>query len=483
MKKPFLCLLATCSSLFLPLSAAKAPPPPINTPPTKSEANEIETLKKTSRAFSSAAKKATPAVVYIESQVTRNDYNNNPWNMFNDEFFNRFFGMPQPPQRGQRPAEVIRGSGFFVSYDGYILTNNHVVENAEQITVTMMGGKKMTAQVVGTDPRTDLAVIKIDGKNFPYLDLGNSDDLEVGDWVIAIGNPFGLDATVTVGVVSALGRNQLKLTEFENWIQTDAAINPGNSGGPLLNIDAQVIGINTAIVSASGGYMGIGFAIPSNMAKKIMDQLIQNGSVSRGFLGITMQSIDEALAESFNLSDTQGTVITDVIKGSPADKAGLQQGDVLTQYNGKMIENPGAFRNEVALMPPGTMMQLTFIRDGKEQMTTVTLGTNTDQKATASEISSKLGFEVSELTPELAQRLGYMSNEQGIVVTKVMPGSLAEQAGVRAGNLIVSAGRQQITSIDDFMKVVKASYPNKMIRLLVRQGQSYRYVVLPLDAK
>ena len=471
-----LCLLVTSALLALPLLSSKAPAS-LNPPPIK-ESPEVETLKKTSKAFSAVAKKAVPAVVFIESQVVRKEANDNPWNMFNDEFFNRFFGMPQQHDMRQRPTETVRGSGFLVSSKGYILTNNHVVDRADQISVTMGSGKKMQATVIGVDPRSDLAVIKVEEGDYPFLQLGDSDELEVGDWVVAIGNPFGLEASVTVGVVSALGRNQLHLTEFENWIQTDAAINPGNSGGPLLDLDAQVVGINTAIMSASGGYMGIGFAIPSNMAKQIMDQLITNGSVTRAFLGVSLQPIDSALADSFQLEGTHGALITDVAKGSPAEKAGLQRGDIILKYNDTAVDGPGSFRNEVALMKPGTTILLTINRDGKTMVIDVTLGENPDNAlASIGDLYDMVGLEVSDLTPELATRLGYVS-DSGVVVTRIRPGSPAEQAGMRPGNLIVAVGSQQVATMGDFKKALADS--QKQVRLLVRQGPLFRYVVLPL---
>nr|NGX61169.1 Periplasmic pH-dependent serine endoprotease DegQ [Chlamydiota bacterium] len=278
---------------------------------SKREAESVNEalLKQISKGFSTVAKKATPAVVYIESQGTekkkergpplRKGPYENPFDYFNDDFFNRFFGFPNPQPEKPKSPETVRGAGFLVSKDGYIVTNNHCVDKAQKVSVTLTSGKKVTANVIGTDPKTDLAVIKIEGDDLPYLIFADSDNLEVGDWAIAIGNPFGLQATVTVGVVSAKGRNQLHIADFEDFIQTDAAINPGNSGGPLLDVEGEVIGVNTAIVSETGGYMGIGFAIPSSMAKQIIHQLIDNGQVTRGFLGVTLQEINNDLADYY----------------------------------------------------------------------------------------------------------------------------------------------------------------------------------------
>lgn len=451
------------------------------------EIDPNETLKAISKGFSRVAKKAIPAVVYIESQVTKEKSalkktdpkgSDNPFDYFHEEFFNRFFGFPD---ESEKKPETVRGSGFMVTSDGYILTNNHVVENAKKVTVTLQDGSKLPATVVGTDPKTDLAVIKISEKNLPILTFGNSDRLEVGDWTIAVGNPFGLNASVTVGVVSAKGRNQLHITDFEDFIQTDAAINPGNSGGPLLDVDGEVIGINTAIVSGSGGYMGIGFAIPSNMAVRIMDQLIKQGSVKRGFLGVTLQPIDTDLAQFYKLDKPHGALITEIAKGSPADEAGLKQEDVILSYNAIAIENNlSSFRNAVSFMTPGSKLHLKIVRDGKIKEIVVTISLVPDDKVVATAPLGKLGFQVQNLTPELSEQFGY-ANEKGVVVSTVKPGSPASEAQIRPGSLIVAVNRQKVTSLNEFNAAIQESSKEGTVLLMVRQGETYRFIALKFD--
>lgn len=444
-------------------------------------------LRQISRGFSKVTKEATPAVVYIETQpmekqekpaAKRGPYDS-PFDYFSDDFLNNFFGFNQEKKR-PKSSETVRGSGFFISKDGYIVTNNHVVEKANKVSVTLHDGKKMTATVVGTDPKTDLAVIKVEGNDYPYLKFGNSDSLEVGDWSIAIGNPFGLQATVTVGVVSAKGRSQLHIADFEDFIQTDAAINPGNSGGPLLNVHGRVIGVNTAIVSGSGGYMGIGFAIPSNMAEQIIQQLIQNGQVTRGFLGVTLQPIDSDLASFYKLKDTKGVLVTDVVKGSPADLAGLKQEDVILRYNGSAVENISAFRNHVSLLAPGSDLKLRIMRDGKEQDLTVTISTMPQEMVGPNTPIQKLGLQVQDLTPELAQKLGYLE-DSGVVITKVEPGSPAAEVGLRPGTLITAVNRRKAANMTEFNTLLSESTKEGRVLLMVRQGEVVRFVALHFD--
>lgn len=463
-------------SLFATLSLADA-----------SEANE-PLLKEISKSFSAVAKKATPAVVYIESQTaektTRAPTNRgpfeSPFDYFGDDFFNRFFNSPFSPPPSKKSQEVIRGSGFLISADGYLVTNNHVVENASKVTVTLHSGKKASATVVGTDPKTDLALLKIEEKNLPYLSFSDSDKLEVGDWTIAIGNPFGLQATVTVGIVSAKGRNQLHLADFEDFIQTDAAINPGNSGGPLLDIEGEVIGVNTAIVSGSGGYIGIGFAIPSNMAKEIINQLRAHGQVTRGFLGVTLQPIDEELANFYKLKSPKGALVTDIVKGSPADVAGIKQEDVIVGYNGHTVENIATFRNHVSLLPPGSKLKLRIQREGVERELSVTVTALPKENVSAHEATKTLGFQVEELSPELAQRYGY-TEEQGVLITKVEQGSPAAEAALRPGSLILAVNRKKVASLDQFSQALADASKEGRVLLMVRQGSGIRFVALRVD--
>jgi serine protease Do len=447
----------------------------------------ISLLKETSKAISYIAKKSIPAVVFIESEIPY-DFNKgeglNPLDLFRDDFFNRFFGLPSPemlPKKNKK--EIAKGSGFIVSKDGYIITNNHVVDGATKVLVTLSDGKKVEAKIIGKDPKSDIAVIKIEGSNYTYLDLGNSDDIEIGEWVIAIGNPFGLDASVTVGVVSAKGRNQLHITDFEDFIQTDAAINPGNSGGPLIDVDGKVIGINTAIVSGSGGYMGVGFAVPSNMAQLVVKQLIEKGEVIRGYLGVTMQPVDEDLAASFNLKSLDGALAAEVAKDSPAEKAGLKQGDIIVAYNGTTVKNLSAFRNAISQMAPGTNVDLTVTRDGKDIHLNVSVGnypSEDEEEEVKEEKKSNLGIDIETLTPELASRLGYAS-ETGVVVTKVKSDSVAEKAGIKPGALIVAIDKKNIATVAEYEKALKEAQPNKRVLLLIKQGPYVRFVSLKLD--
>jgi len=449
--------------------------------------NEV-LLKQISKGFSNVAKIATPAVVYIESQVeeknerpiTKKGPFESPFDYFNDDFFNRFFGIPFENKRQAKKAETVKGSGFFVSKDGYIVTNNHVVENATKVTVTLENSKKISATVIGTDPKTDLAVVKIEGDSYPFLTFENSDTIEVGDWAIAIGNPFGLQATVTVGVVSAKGRNQLHIADFEDFIQTDAAINPGNSGGPLLNIDNKVIGVNTAIVSGSGGYMGIGFAIPSNMTKQIIGQLINVGQVTRGFLGVTLQPIDSDLADFYKLKTAQGALITEVIKGSPADLAGLKQEDIIVSYNNNVtVDNLSTFRNHVAMMEPGSQLKLIVLREGKVMELHVTVQKLPDDATGPNTPLQKLGLAVQELTTELAQKLDVES--QGVVITQVSPGSPAAEAALQAGSVIVAVNRQKVNTMAEFTAAMNEAAKNDCVLLMVRQNDLVRFIALKFN--
>ncbi|MBS0623585.1 MAG: DegQ family serine endoprotease [Verrucomicrobia bacterium] len=455
-----------------------------NIPPSK---GEEQLLKQISKGFSQVAKAATPAVVYIESQVevkpsmrSGRGPQENPFDYFNDDFFNRFFGFPYQETPKAR-KETARGTGFLVTHDGYIMTNNHLVEGASKVSATLQNGQVLSAKVIGTDPKTDLAILKIEGKDFPFLAFGDSDALEVGDWAIAIGNPFGLQATVTVGVVSAKGRSQLQIADFEDFIQTDAAINPGNSGGPLLDVNAHVIGVNTAIASASGGYMGIGFAIPSKMASHIMEQLIKDGMVTRGFLGVTLQPVDVDLASFYDLESHHGALIADIIKGSPADQAGLKQEDVIIAYNGQKVENLNSFRTAVSLMPPGATLNLVVRRDGQTKNISVTIAALPAEISGPNSPMQKLGFKVQPLNPELSQQLGLKDLKAGILITDVESGSPAAMAGLRPGAIILAVNRKKVESLEEFQTALREGAVEGRILLKVVQGDSVRFVALHFD--
>lgn len=451
---------------------------------TNSSGNCVCSPEQTSKAFSAVAKKATPAVVFIKIQSASGDPEDanyhNPYG-FGDDFFHRFFGTPPGSNPSKPMPQMSQGSGFIVSQDGYILTNAHVVKGADKITAVLNDGREIDATLIGADPHTDIAVVKIEGQGFPFLKLGNSDELDVGEWVIAIGSPFQLEASVTVGVVSAKGRQNLKITDFEDFIQTDAAINPGNSGGPLLDLQSEVIGINTAIVSLrSGGYMGIGFAIPSNLVKVIMQQIIDKGSVTRGFLGVSLQPVDKDIADAFSLPKPEGALISEVVKDSPADKAGLKQGDIILEYNNTPIKSLQTFRNEISLMPPGSKVLLKLNRKGETLNLPVSLGTSNTSLTTSNVILQKLGMEIDVLTPELAKQLGYPQKEEGVVISKIKPGSSAAMAGLRPGFLIQAVNHKKIVDIEEFNLAVSQS-ENKRLLLLVRQGNVTRFYSIKLD--
>jgi len=459
-----------------------------------------EVARDLSKAFAETAKAAMPAVVSITVEKTVETAGvvgssdegqlNNPLGPFGDDFLRKFFGGQLPQMRAPRKyLERGQGSGFIISKDGYILTNNHVVGDVDKITVQLKDGRSFTnAKVIGTDPDSEVALIKLEGENFPVLPLGNSDKLEVGDWVVAVGNPFGLLETVTVGVVSALGRSNVHITAYEDFIQTDAAINPGNSGGPLINLDGQAIGINTAIASESGGYMGIGFAIPINMAKAIAEQLRKTGKVIRGYLGLYGQDVTQDMANLLSLPKPQGVLIAQVEQGSPAAKAGLKEGDVILEMNGKPIESYDTFRNQVAMMKPGEELQLSVSREGKTMPVTATLGERpTERQAkgkqppqqSQEESQQKLGVQVVDLTPDIAQELGYQ-NVQGVVVARVLSGSPAENAGLQAGDLIMQVDKQAVANTNQFVQAMKAAAGKGKVLLLVKRGEMSQFAVIDL---
>ncbi|MEN6385807.1 MAG: DegQ family serine endoprotease [Phycisphaerales bacterium] len=454
---------------------------------------DLETLRNTGEVFADVAARVSPAVVFISTEQTVNQ-SQEYWNPFedfqNDEFFKRFFGpqFRQRQQQPQQPRKQIRkgqGSGFIISADGYILTNNHVVKDANTITVKFNDERELKAKVIGTDPETDVAVIKVDAKNLPFAELGDSDQLRVGQWVLAIGNPFGLSHTVTAGIVSAKGRTNIGLpdVQFQDFIQTDAAINFGNSGGPLINIDGQVVGINSAIYSSSGGYMGIGFAIPVNIAKYVYKQIIASGKVTRGYIGIYGQDVTPEMAKLLGAKDIKkGVVVHKLVQDSPAQKAGLQNGDIIIKKDGKDIETWDSFRNEIARLAPGTKMKLTVIRDGKEKEFPLELATRPGKEApeedAQEQASEKLGVTVQNLTPELAQQFGY-KGETGVIVTATEQGSPAEDAQIVPGTLILEVNRQKVKDVDEFWSAVKKS--GNSILLYVRQEDVSRYIVVKLE--
>jgi serine protease Do len=446
-------------------------------------------LEQTSKAFTELAKKAMPTTVFIKAEMQSEQSQYQQLDPFQEDFFRRFFGGQNPfgmPHQQQPQTQTASGSGFIIRPDGYIVTNNHVVKDAAKITVLLNDGREFTAVVKGTDPRTDLAVLKIEEKNLPYLQFGNSDEVQVGEWVIAIGNPFGLEASLTVGVVSAKGRQDLGIASFEDFIQTDAAINPGNSGGPLLNLQSEVVGVNTAIMSRSGGYMGIGLSIPSKMAQNVVDQIIDGGIVKRAYLGIVLQPVDKEIANLAGLEKQEGILISEVIKDSPAQKAGLQQGDIILSYNDKPAKNVTKFRNDVALMSPMTDIKLKIIRSNKPMILTIALGTQSEDSVVTAEMIQKLGLEIETLTSEMAAKVGVPSDTEGVVITKIKPGSAAALAQLRPGCIITSAGvnwnnQKKIRNLSEFDEVMKELGSAKTLILIVRQQNFQKYYTLKIN--
>jgi serine protease Do len=456
---------------------------------------QTQAAKELSKAFSSAAKAAMPAVVSIKVEKTITgpvmgfggpDGFNDPFDQFPDDLRQRFFGRRAPQERSPRKYhQEGQGSGFIISEDGYILTNNHVVGAVDKITVELKDGRTFdNAKLIGTDPDSEVALIKIEGSNFPVLPMGDSGKIEIGDWVIAIGNPFGLSETVTVGVISAVGRSNMHIAAYEDFIQTDAAINPGNSGGPLIDLDGKVIGINTAIVSESGGYMGIGFAIPINMARTIGEQLKKSGKVSRGYLGLAAEDVDADKAELLGLKDATGVVVATVLSGSPAEKADVKVNDVILALNGKKVQTYDAFRNEVAMLSPGSKVRLDVVRGGKTLELTATLGERPNAAAKQEQASpapqQALGLEVQDLTKELADQLGYKAGE-GVIVTAVAPDSPAAEKGIKPKDVIVSVNGRNVSSVKAFVTAVRRSAKSGKVLLLVKRGDVSQFVTVRIE--
>lgn len=444
-------------------------------------------LEQMSEAFSELSDKAKPATVAIKCLISAGgqDYAN-PFDMFGDDIFKRFFGQQFPQQQQPQQQQTAGGSGFLISADGYIVTNNHVIKDATQVTVILSDGREYEAVIKGSDPRTDLAVLKIEEKDLPYLSFADSDTLRAGEWVVAVGNPFGLEGTITKGIVSAKGRQDLGIAPYEDFIQTDAAINPGNSGGPLLNVRGEVVGVNTAIFSRSGGYMGIGLAIPSKMVQPVIDQIMEKGTVKRAYLGILLQPIDKELCDALDLDKLEGVLISDIVKESPAAEAGLQQGDIILQYNEKTAKNINKFRNDIAMMSPGATVQLKILRNNKPQSVTVMLGSQSDGSVVSAEITQKLGIDLENLTPETASKLGYTTDVNGVVISKVKPGSPAAMAGLRPNFLITGVAidwnnQKPVKNIAEFDAALQQMGDKKHIILIVRHQNFQRYYTIKVN--
>ena len=435
--------------------------------------------------FSAVIKPALPAVVNIRTSKIVKPQANQMSPMFNDPMFRQFFG-DQFGQGGKPHAEREQalGSGVIITSDGTILTNNHVIDGATDIKVQLSDKRDFTAKLVGADPKSDLAVLKIEGKDLPTLPLGDSSQLNVGDLIFAIGDPFGVGETATMGIVSATGRGRLGIEEYENFIQTDAAINPGNSGGAMIDIHGNLVGINTAILShgGSGGNEGVGFAIPMSMAKPVMDQILAHGKVVRGYLGVHIQDFSPELAKSFNFNQSGGGLIGDVTPNTPAASAGLKKGDVIVKLNGQAVNDNNDLRNTISQMAPGTTVKLDIWRDGKTQDYNVTLGELPTEKAAAegsdeTGTSEIQGIEVQDVTPEILQQLNLPTGTHGVVVTAVDPTSPAAAAGLNRGDVIQEINHKSVATSAQYKQLMSGTN-GQPILLLVNSGGVTHYLVV-----
>jgi len=444
----------------------------------------------TAKSFVEIAKIVKPAVVNIAA--SRSGKGDGPQSSpFDDPFFRRFFGEEffkrEQPHRERK--ERGQGSGVIVDPNGLIITNNHVVNKADDIRVILSDKREFKGKLIGVDTKTDVAIVKIDATGLSTIPFADSDQLEVGEFVLAVGSPFGLTQSVTMGIVSAVGRASMGIAEYEDFIQTDAAINPGNSGGALVNIRGELVGINTAIFSQSGGNMGIGFAVPSNLARSIMDQLIKTGKVVRGWLGVAIQELTPELASQFGLSETKGVLVSDVMDDSPAKKAGFERADVITEYDGKPMDSPTHLRNAVAQTPIGRKVSVKVIRDKKLKTIDVTIaeqpkslgqaGSEDNGESTApTGVLSDL--DVRELNEELAGRYGMKTSERGVVIVRVRPGSTAEEMGVREGDIVLEVNRKAVNSVKSYERAVSGLAKDQAVLLLLkRKGQTIYLTLRP----
>ena len=496
-------LMTLVAAIVFQFSPSDSPNPPVpsvadsNAQDFRSEVRALdpdevpgfEVAQQLSSAFEYVAESARPFVVNVtstarvERPVMRNPFGpGSPLEeFFGRDFFDRFRQQP-PGGNGGGQLRRGQGTGFVVSADGYILTNNHVVEGADEVTVRMSDERDYRAEVIGTDPKTDLAVLKIEPEDdLQAAPLGDSDALRVGEWVVAAGNPFGLSSSVTAGIVSAKGRANMGITDYEDFIQTDAAINPGNSGGPLLNLRGEVVGINTAILSRSGGYMGVGFAIPVNMARSIMTSLIEDGRVVRGWLGVAIQRLDPDLAESFGYGGEAGVLIAEVNENTPASRAGLESGDIVVAFDGDPVESMERFRADVAATRPGSEVELEVFRDGSFERIDVEIGELEGDVVVAEgedQAGPELGITARAVTPQIARELGLDPELRGVVVTGVEPLSPAARAGLRRGDVIQDVQGAPVRDLEEFRSALTSVDTEHGVRLAILRGGTRLYILL-----
>ncbi|MDX1950578.1 MAG: DegQ family serine endoprotease [Verrucomicrobiota bacterium] len=459
------------------------------TPPVKLQVDQTPVKRegKYTTSFSPVVKRVSPSVVkvFTSSKPKANPYAGTP---FEDPMFRRFFGdqLPGGPN-GQMPRQHGLGSGVIVTEDGYILTNNHVIDNADEIKIALDNGDEYYAKVVGKDPKTDIAVLKVEATQLPYITVGDSDQIEVGDIVLAVGNPFGIGQTVTMGMVSAMGRGNMGI-DYEDFIQTDAAINPGNSGGALVDAEGRLIGINTAILSRSGGNQGIGFAVPVNLAKHVMDNLVEHGRVIRGFMGVNIQDVTRDLAKEFDIEERGGALVADVTSKSPAEKAGLKTGDVITSFNGKPVKDSRHLRIQVSQTNPGESIPLKVSRGGREMELKVTLQEMPNNDLASNDRSSRPGREfdalegvtVADMDTETRRQMRLPRSVQGVVVTEIQPSSPAYEAGLRNGDVIQEINRKAVTNAEEAVELSE-NLKGKSILLRVWSRGGSRYMVVDED--
>ena len=434
----------------------------------------------TSRGFAEIVKAVSPAVVNISSIKT---LKRQPTPF--DEFFDFLYPFPEGSTKKWREQSL--GSGVIASPDGYIITNYHVVEQSDEIKVILFDKRSFRAEIIGSDPKTDLAVIRINAKDLPVIPWGDSEKLEVGEFVLAIGNPFALSHTVTMGIVSALGRADVGIADYENFIQTDAAINPGNSGGPLVNIKGELIGINTAIFSKTGGYQGIGFAVPSNMVRLVMDQLLKKGKVVRGWIGVTIQELTPELAREFGLKRSEGALVSDVAEGSPARQAGVMRGDIILEFDGKKVFDVGILRNMVAQSQIGARVGMKLLRRDRILAADVNIielpadGSDMVQDMPPKQESGEnalSGLAATDMTLAILKQLGIEKDEKGVVVVKIEPDSPADEAGLKKGDIVQEVDRQKISNLNEFNKAAARVKPNDTVLLFVNRSGKKFYAAL-----